>query len=191
MVDEMGIDYTEISDRSMGGIVRWLIEPNLGPDDDDPTMSDRGPSFIPQFQNVSGWKTMLSLTLRVLWFTFAILGLSPVSLISLSLTPLSKVSQRPGSSSSHMPPQLARTGPPSSTAPPSLSLRWFSPLVRAYSLSSLPFIDSQLARHDMEDESVPHAALVLYRADCDHWSMFPHSHGCMRMLYLGILSDRL
>ena len=149
------------------------------------------PSFIPELQNVSGWKTMLSLSLRVLWFTFAILGSSPISFLSLSLTPLSKVSQPPGSSSSHMPPQLVRTGPRFSTASPSLSLRWFSPLVRACSLSSLPLIDSRLARHDMEDESVPHAALVLYRTDRDHRSMLPHSHGHMRMLYLGILSDRL
>jgi hypothetical protein len=52
-------------------------------------------------------------------------------------------------------------------------------------------LDSQLARHDMEDEPVPHAPLVLYRTDRDHRSMLPHSHGRMRMLYLGILSDRL
>jgi hypothetical protein len=134
---------------------------------------------------------MLSLTLRVLWFTFAILGLFLISLVFLALTPLSKVSQRPGSSSSHMPPQLGHTGPPFSTASRSLSLRFFSPLVRAYSLSSLSHIDSQLARHDMEDESVPNAALVLYRTDRDHRSMLPHSHGHMRMLYLGIVSNGL
>jgi hypothetical protein len=134
---------------------------------------------------------MLSLTLRVLWFTFAILGPFLVSLISLSLTPPLKVSQRPGLSSSHMPPQLRHTGPPFSTASPSLSLRFFSPLVRAYSYPLFLTFDSQLARHDMEDESVPNAALVLYRTDRDHRSMFPHSHGHMRMLYLGIVSDGL
>jgi hypothetical protein len=63
--------------------------------------------------------------------------------------------------------------------------------VRAYSLSSLSLLDSQLARHDMEDESVPHAPLVLYRTDRDRRSMLPHSHGHMRMLYLGIVSDGL
>jgi hypothetical protein len=63
--------------------------------------------------------------------------------------------------------------------------------VRAYSFSPLSLPDSQLARHDMEDESVPHAALVLYRTDCGHRSMLPHSHGHMCMLYLGIVSDGL
>jgi|SRR6266849_8842408 len=134
---------------------------------------------------------MLSLTLRVLWFTCAILGLSSISLISLSLTPLSKVSQRPGSSSSHLPPQLAHTGPPFSTASRSLSLSLFSPLVRAYSLSSISHLDSQLPRHDMEDESVPNASLVLCPTNRDHRSMLPHSHGHMRMLYMGIVSDGL
>jgi hypothetical protein len=134
---------------------------------------------------------MLSLPLRVLWFTFAILGPYLFSLTVLSLTPPSKVSQRPGSSSSHMPPQLGHTGRPFSTASPSLSLRSFSPLVRADSLPSLSLFDSQLARHNMEDESVPNAPLVLYRTDLDHRSMLPHSHGHMRMLYLGIVSDRL
>jgi hypothetical protein len=43
----------------------------------------------------------------------------------------------------------------------------------------------------MEDEPVSNAALVLCRTDRDHRSLFPHSHGCMRMLYLGILSDGL
>jgi hypothetical protein len=116
--------------------------------------------------------------------------LSSLSSFSVSLT-LSKVSQRPGSSSSHMPPQLGHTGPPFSTASRSLSLRLFSPLVRAYSLSSLSLLDSPLARHDMEDESVPYAPLVLYRTDRHHRSMLPHSHRHMRMLYLGIVSDRL
>jgi hypothetical protein len=134
---------------------------------------------------------MLSLPLRVLWFTFAILGMSLVPLLVSSLTPPSKVSQRPGSSSSHLPPQLGHTGPPFSTASPSLSLRSFVPLVRAYSFSPLSLLDFQLARHDMEDESVPYAALVLYRTDCGHRSMLPHSHGHMRMLYLGIVSDGL
>ena len=134
---------------------------------------------------------MLSLTLRVIWFTFAILGSSLLSLLSLPLTLLSKVSQRPGSSSSHLPPPLGHTGRPFSTASPSLSLSLFSPLVRTYSLSSLSHPDSQLARHDMEDDSVPDAPLVLYRTDRAHRSMLPHSHGRMRMLYLGIVSDSL
>jgi hypothetical protein len=134
---------------------------------------------------------MLSLPLRVLWFTFAILGLYLFSLSILSLTPPSKVSQRPGSSSSHMPLQLGHTGPPFSTASRSLSLSFFSPLVRAYSSPSLSLLDSQMVRHNMADESVPNAPLVLYRTDLDHRSMLPHSHRHMRMLYLGIVSDRL
>ena len=134
---------------------------------------------------------MLSLSLRVLWFTFAILGRSLLSLLSLTLTPFVKVSQRPGSYSSHMPPQLGHTGPPFSTASRSPSLRSFSPLVCAYSLSSFSLLDSQLARHDMEDESVPYAPLVLYRTDRHHWSMLPHSHRHMRMLYMGIIPDCL
>jgi hypothetical protein len=63
--------------------------------------------------------------------------------------------------------------------------------VRVYSLSSLSRLNSQLARHDMEDDSVPHAPLVLYRTDLDNRSILPDSHGHMRMLHLGIVSDGL
>ena len=113
------------------------------------------------------------------------------SQLSHPLTSPSKVSQRPGSSSSRLPPQLGRTGPPFSTASRSPSLSLFSPLVRAYSLSSLSHPHSQLPRHDMEDESVPNAPLVLCRTDRDHRSMLPHSHSHMRMLYMGIVPDGL
>ena len=97
--------------------------------------------FNSPLPNVSAWKTMLSLTLRVLWFTLAIIGPSLIFLLFLSLTPLLKVSQRPGSASSHLPPQSGHTGPPFSTASRSLFLRSFSPLVRAYSLSSLSHLE--------------------------------------------------
>lgn len=57
-------------------------------------------------------------------------------------------------------------------------------------LSFSPF-DSQLARHDMEDDSVPYAPLVLCRTDLGNRSILPDSHGHMRMLHLGIVSDGL
>jgi len=61
--------------------VRGLIEPKLGPDDEDQTCQIVSPLFYSPVQNVSGWKTMLSLTLRVLWFTFAILGVPATWLV--------------------------------------------------------------------------------------------------------------
>jgi len=103
----------------------------------------------------------------------------------------SQVSQRPGSPSSHLPRQLGHTGPRCSTASRSPSLRLCSPLVRTFSFSSLSHLDPRLPRHDMENESFQHAALVLCRTDRDHRTMFPHSHRHMRMLYLGLVSHGL
>ena len=57
-------------------------------------------------------------------------------------------------------------------------------------LSFSPF-DSQLARHDMEDESHQNASLVLSRTNRDRWSMLPHPHWHMRMLYLGLVFNSL
>jgi hypothetical protein len=145
----------------------------------------------PFFQKCfSSRNTMLSLTLKVFWLTFSILGPSPPISIALTLTLPSQVSQRHGSSSSHLPPPLGPTGPRSSTASQSPSLRSSSPSVRP----SLPFLshpDPPSARHDMEDESFQNAALVLYRTNRNHRSMLPRSHWHMRMFYLGLVSNRL
>jgi hypothetical protein len=43
----------------------------------------------------------------------------------------------------------------------------------------------------MEDDSFQYAPLVLRRANRDHRPMLPRSDRCMRLLYLGILSDGL
>ena len=42
----------------------------------------------------------------------------------------------------------------------------------------------------MEDDSLPYAALVLRRTDRDHRSMFPRSDWRVRVLHLGLVSDR-
>ena len=43
----------------------------------------------------------------------------------------------------------------------------------------------------MEDEPFPNALRVLRHTNCGHGSLLLRSHWCMRMLYLGILSDRV
>ena len=43
----------------------------------------------------------------------------------------------------------------------------------------------------MEDDSFQYAPLVLRRADRDHRSMLPRSDWRVRLLYLGIVFDRL
>jgi hypothetical protein len=43
----------------------------------------------------------------------------------------------------------------------------------------------------MEDESFQHAARILRRTDRDHRSMFPRSDRRMRVLHLGLVSNRL
>jgi hypothetical protein len=48
-----------------------------------------------------------------------------------------------------------------------------------------------LARHGMEDDSFQHAALLLRHTGRDDRPMFPRSDWRMRMLYLGLVSNRL
>ena len=134
---------------------------------------------------------MLSLTLKVFWLTFSILGPFPLVPVALTLTLPSQVSQRHGSSSSRLPHPLGPTGPRSSTAPLSPSLRSSSPSVRDYPLPILSLPDPPLARHDMEDESHQNASLVLSRTNRDRWSMLPHPHWHMRMLHLGLVFNCL
>ena len=42
----------------------------------------------------------------------------------------------------------------------------------------------------MEDDSLPYAAHLLRRTDRDHRSMLPRSHWRVRVLHLGLISDR-
>jgi len=42
----------------------------------------------------------------------------------------------------------------------------------------------------MEDDSLPYAALVLRRTDRDYRFMFPRSDWRVRVLHLGLVSDR-
>lgn len=135
---------------------------------------------------------MLSLTLRVIWFTFAILGSYILSLSSLSLPhhPLKGV------------PATWLVFVPFASAigtywAPVLYCITITVLELVFSLGACLLLilsfshGSQLDRYDMEDESVPNAPLVLYRTDRGHRPMLSHSHGHMRMLYLGIVSDGL
>jgi hypothetical protein len=133
---------------------------------------------------------MLSLTLRVVCFTFAILG---VILSSSSLL--------------H---SLFHSGVPATW----LVLIPFASAIGTYwasilycitvtvlevvfslgtclllTLSFSPYPPS--ARHDMEDESFQNASIVLCRTNRDHRSMLPRSHWHMRMLYLGIVFNGL
>ena len=56
--------------------------------------------------------------------------------------------------------------------------------------SLFPTLILDLHRHGLEDDSLPYAPLVLRHTDRDHRPMFPRSHWRVRVLHLGLVSDR-